>query len=901
MDSDEKFETGESSNKQVMKNQERSSSSLADCSKYPIRENPTKGTYRRSSSMSLPKEFADAAMELAIKRALSYEREDEKSISILKPASVQSRPGSPWQFLKIRKGMRRRKFINSGRRKASTDNGLNEITTLKGKNLQDQNSSSDEDSRDEPEPVTPDIRTDFSASAFSSCEHNTQGIAKNKESKCFSSKGLSKKYQPKLFEDVIGHEIIVKALSSAVRTENITPLYLLHGPSGTGKTSVARIFAMALNCESTSCTKPCWSCICCSRSLYIMDLCTGSRTAGFQRIRTLLQSTTFIKTVSGFKVFIIEECHTLLVDAWEEILDVAETGDSTNIVFIMITDNVSTMPKAILSRCQKFCFSNLKDMDINLKLARIVAREKIGIERDAMRLVICKAQGSMREAENILDQLILLGSKITTSMVQQIVGLVPHNKLLDLLKAAISSDTIKAARSTRELIVSGVQPQTLISQLSSLITVILSGASEAATSSSATSLKDKRLLRNGSQLTNNQSRRLSHALKILVETEKQLSLSNDQTTWVLEALLQIASEQAPNRISTDIVSTREPSDGKYATANKEHTKITINNQQTSTESLLYETEKCSSTIIRREADFMQLGNMEDVWQSMLWKVQNGYVKKLLCQQVKLASLTICSGNAIVHLIFEKAEDKLAAQMSEGTISEALRNAFGRPVTVNMSLEPTQLKIIQEPGASTDKSQVDCGHARQWQGSPHLPTSDSPGSPNVRSVVMGRSKSQKSSCMLENNLRPTKLPLIIETSQSRETNSPGEQEARIARPQQVLPFSGILTPRGGHASMDHGTDQWVREGSPRVATDFMKATKSKLSLASVQNGDASVEQYSQDLLFENANMGTEKMERRNSKMYKDQQLQQKGPTKVFSRSWSCNEIFCRETKVRSSTA
>ncbi|KAI3941522.1 hypothetical protein MKX01_023238, partial [Papaver californicum] len=195
----------------------------------------------------------------------------------------------------------------------------------------------------------------------------------------------------------------------------------------------------------------------------------------------------------------------------------------------------------------------------------------------------------------------------------------------------------KAARSTRELIVSGVQPQTLISQLSSLITVILSGASEAATSSSATSSKDKRLLRNGSQLTNNQSQRLSHALKILVETEKQLSLSNDQTTWVLEALLQIASEQASNRISTDIVSAREPSDDKYATANKEHSKITTNDQQS-----LSETEKRSSTIIGREDDFMQLGNMEDVWQSMLWKLQNGYVKKLLCQQVKLASLTICN-------------------------------------------------------------------------------------------------------------------------------------------------------------------------------------------------------------------------------------------------------------------
>ncbi|MCL7031074.1 hypothetical protein MKW94_017302 [Papaver nudicaule] len=770
MASDEKIKTGEPSNKQVMKTRERSSSSLAGSSGDSRKENPTKGTYRRSSSMSLPTEFSDAAMELAIKRALTYERED-----ILKPAS---------------------------------------ITTLKGKTVQDQNSSSDEDSRDELQPMTPDMRTNFSPSAFSSCQHDTRGIMKNKEMKCSSSKGLSKKYQPKLFEDVVvGHEIVIKALSSAVRKETITPLYLFHGPSGTGKTSVARIFSMALNCEATSCTKPCWSCRCCSRSLYIMDLCSGSRTPGFRRIITLLHSTTFIKTVSG-----------------------------------------------CMGRCQKFCFSNLKDMDINLKLARIVALEKIEIERDSMKLVISKADGSMREAENILDQLILLGSKITTSMVQQI-----------------------TARFTRELVMSGVQPQTLILQLSSLITVILSGASEAVTSSSATSSKDRRLLRNGSQLTNYQSQRLSYALKILVETEKQLSSSNDQTTWVLEALLQIASEQAPNRNSTDIVSARDvfrPSDDNYATENNDQSKITIDDQQTGTESLC-ETDKCSGTTIRKETDFTQLGNMEDVWQSMLGKVQDRYVKKLLCQQVKLASLTICSVNAIVHLIFVKSEDKLAAQMSEGTISEALRNAFGRPVTVNMSLEPPQLKIIQENSASTANSQVDCGHSRQWKQPPHLLISESPSSMNARAVVVGRNKSQQSSYTLENNFRRTK-------------------KARIARPQQVLPFSGVLTQRKGDASMDHGNDQSVGEESPKVATDFLKATKTKPPLASVQNGDASVEQYSQDLLFENANMEREKMERRNSKMNKDQQLQQKGRTKAFSRSWSCNEIFCRETKVRSST-
>ncbi|OVA09308.1 DNA polymerase III [Macleaya cordata] len=867
IDNYKRYETEESRKKPVKKNRHRSSSSLAGSSNNnPNEENSARALFRRSSSLS--KDFADATIESALNRALKHEREDEKSISILKPASAQNHRGIPWQFPKIRKGIRTRKHISLTHRKSPTNKVFNQITALKGKNLQEQSLSSE----DESEPMTPDL-----SSAFSSFQHNCQDRRTHGEIQCCSSKSLSKKYQPKLFEDIVGHEIIVKALSSAVQKEKVAPLYLFHGPSGTGKTSVARIFPMALNCESNSQTKPCWSCRCCSRSLYIMDLCSGSRISGFQRIRTLLQSTTFIQTVSGFKVFIIEECHSLTMEAWEEIVDVAETGYSTNVVFVMITENPNTMPRAISSRCQKFCFPKLKDMDITLKLARIVAREKIGIERDALKLVISKAEGSMREAENILDQL---------------VGLVPHNKLLDLLTTAISSDTIKTVRSTRELIVSGVQPQTLVSQLASLITVILSGATEAATSSSPTSSKDNRLLRNGSQLTNNQSQRLSHALKILVETGKQLSSSSDPTTWVVEALLQIASEQIPNRISTDTVLPRDvliPSDDKYVAENREQSNITTNDQNTSSESI-YKTKICTSTTVRGEPkspDLAQLGNMEEVWQNMLGKVQNGCVKELLCRQVKLASMTISSANAIAHLIFERPEDKLAAQMSEETISEALGNAFGRPVTVNMSLEPMQMKIIKGTGISTTKSQFDCGHSRQQQGSSFLPASESPSSPNAGGVVMSRSKSQKSSYVSENNFRPMKLQQITEMSKSQENSPPRGQESRIARPQQILPFSGFLSQGDGDASAEPGIDRSIRDQSPRGATNITKATKAKhkwMSLSTIQHGDASVEQYSQDLLFENANMDREKRKRRDSRIQKssktnkDQQSLQNGTSR-----------------------
>ncbi|XP_073101245.1 protein STICHEL-like [Elaeis guineensis] len=382
--------------------------------------------------------------------------------------------------------------------------------------------------------------------------------------------GLIHKYQPKVFEDIVGNEMVVKALSNAIQRKRVSPLYLFHGPSGAGKTSTAKIFSIALNCESPSPSKPCWKCTSCSRSLYTAEMCSGNRNSAFENIRTLLEGTTFMQTFPGFKVFIINECHYLAKYSWRELLEMIEEENyGGSLVIILITEDAKAIPKTISSRCQKFAFAKLKDSDIAQKLAMVASHEGIKISKDALKLVAAKADGNLREAEILLDQLALLGQCITTSTVQQLVGLASHDKLSHLLEAALVGNSLETVRCTKDLIACGIEPQDLVSQLASLVMEILAGTSPLATS------HDKRKMQTQSQVVtcsllfshwtslahklhsvagDNQPERLCRALKILAETEKQLIMSPcNHTTWATAALLKIASGDSFSGSSSDII------------------------------------------------------------------------------------------------------------------------------------------------------------------------------------------------------------------------------------------------------------------------------------------------------------------------------------------------------------
>lgn len=241
-------------------------------------------------------------------------------------------------------------------------------------------------------------------------------------------RSLSQKYRPVFFEELIGQNIVVQSLMNAIPSGRIAPIYLFQGPRGTGKTSTARIFSAALSCLAKDESKPCGVCRSCaefvsrkSKNLIEVD---SSNKKGIGNVRYLLK-TLFAgppSTFSLYKVFVIDECHLLPAKTWLTFLKFLEEPPP-RVVFIFITTDIDNVPRAVLSRSQKYIFNKIKDGDIVSRLRKIAAEEELDVELDALDLIAVNADGSLRDAETMLDQLTLLGKRITTSLVNELVSL----------------------------------------------------------------------------------------------------------------------------------------------------------------------------------------------------------------------------------------------------------------------------------------------------------------------------------------------------------------------------------------------------------------------------------------------------------------------------------------------
>ncbi|XP_058089954.1 protein STICHEL-like [Magnolia sinica] len=355
-------------------------------------------------------------------------------------------------------------------------------------------------------------------------------------------RSLSQKYRPRSFDELIGQNIAAQSLKNAIARGRIAPVYLFQGPRGTGKTSTARIFAAALNCPSTDEAKPCGLCRECtdfasgkSTNVREVDATNKSR---LDRVRHLLKKLSVAPPFSQYKVFIINECHMLPSKAWSAFLKFLEEPPS-RVVFIFVTIDPDSLPRTVVSRCQRYLFPKIKDADIVTRLKKLCAEENLDIEADALDLIALNSDGSLRDAEMMLDQLSLLGKRITTSLVNDLVGVVSDEKLLDLLELAMSSETAETVKRARELMNSGVDPIALMSQLAGLIMDIIAGTYRLVDSRcSASSF-------GGRSLTEVELERLKQALKILSEADKQLRVSSERSTWFTAALLQLGSGCSP--------------------------------------------------------------------------------------------------------------------------------------------------------------------------------------------------------------------------------------------------------------------------------------------------------------------------------------------------------------------
>ncbi|KAF5732182.1 hypothetical protein HS088_TW18G00873 [Tripterygium wilfordii] len=487
-------------------------------------------------------------------------------------------------------------------------------------------------------------------------------------------RSLSQKFRPKFFDELVGHNAVVRSLLGAICRGRITSLYLFHGPRGTGKTSASRIFAAALNCLSREEQKPCGICRECNiffsgKSKDVKDV-DSVRINQNERVKSLMKNAVIPPVSSRFKVFIVDECHLLHGETWAVVLNSLDKLPQ-HVVFVMITSELDKLPQSAVTRSQKYHFPKIKDADIASRLGKICVEEGLEFDQVALDFIGAKSNGSVREAEMMLDQLSLLGKKITMALVYELIGIISEEELLDLLDLALSSDTSNTVVRARELMRSRIDPMQLMSQLANLIMDILAGEIEE---------DDTGARRNFSRRHNSEAdmQKLSHALKILSETEKQLKVSRNQTTWLTVALLHLSSE--PSLLDTNDLKSSS------RTAHERDGACCITS---STGESLKPLVPCSRGDDNKP---QKLGLQENckVTLELIWKratelCQSNSLKNFLRKQGKLSSVCVSQGMAIIELEFHRPHYVSRAEKSWKVIASSLQSILGCNVEIQINL------------------------------------------------------------------------------------------------------------------------------------------------------------------------------------------------------------------------
>ena len=248
---------------------------------------------------------------------------------------------------------------------------------------------------------------------------------------------LYRKYRPKTFEDVVGQKVIIKTLTNSVLNNKTTHAYLFTGPRGTGKTSIAKILAKVVNCESLNNITPCDNCVSCTQSndkqnTDIIEIDAASNN-GVDEIRELRDKVNLVPSFGKYKVYIIDEVHMLTTAAFNALLKTLEEPPK-HIIFILATTEPHKIPATILSRCQRFDFKKISINDIKYRINQICELENINIDEEAIELIAKLSDGGMRDSLSLLDQLTAYtNEKITVNDVNDVYGTITIEEIYQLV------------------------------------------------------------------------------------------------------------------------------------------------------------------------------------------------------------------------------------------------------------------------------------------------------------------------------------------------------------------------------------------------------------------------------------------------------------------------------------
>lgn len=271
---------------------------------------------------------------------------------------------------------------------------------------------------------------------------------------------LYRKFRPQEFADVKGQEHIVTTLKNQIKADRIGHAYLFCGTRGTGKTTIAKIFAKAVNCEHPVDGSPCGECASCKAiaagsSMNVIEIDAASNN-GVDNIREIREEVAYRPTEGKYKVYIIDEVHMLSIGAFNALLKTLEEPPSY-VIFILATTEAHKIPITILSRCQRYDFRRISIETISDRLMELMEKENVEVEERAIRYIAKAADGSMRDALSLLDQCIAfyLGQKLTYDHVLEVLGAVDTEVFSKLLRKVLAEDVAGAISQLEELVIEG--------------------------------------------------------------------------------------------------------------------------------------------------------------------------------------------------------------------------------------------------------------------------------------------------------------------------------------------------------------------------------------------------------------------------------------------------------------
>jgi DNA polymerase-3 subunit gamma/tau len=277
---------------------------------------------------------------------------------------------------------------------------------------------------------------------------------------------FARKWRPKLFSEVLGQEHVTVTLENAIKSDRLASAYLFSGPRGVGKTTTARILAKALNCETGPTPTPCNDCVPCQEvargnSIDVLEI-DGASNRGIDEVRNLRESTRYTPAKARNKIYIVDEVHMLTNEAFNALLKTLEEPPS-HVVFIFATTEINKVPATILSRCQRFDFKRISNLKIVQQLKTICEHDKIKIEDSALHLLAKKADGSMRDGESLLDQVVsFCGMDVAEKDVAELLGLVQQELFIETAEAIHRGDLKKIIEISQRVYEHGLDTNSLM-------------------------------------------------------------------------------------------------------------------------------------------------------------------------------------------------------------------------------------------------------------------------------------------------------------------------------------------------------------------------------------------------------------------------------------------------------